>query len=584
MLAEKQTSGLDAYLRLLKYLGPHWLQFSIATFGFFLFAASQPALAELMKYLVEAIQNRDNANDRFLIPAWLMLIFFIRGLGSFVGNYFLARVAMGIVHTLRVALFNGLTRLPSNYFDNNNSGHLISRITYNVAQVTGAATEALKIVIREGLTVIGLLGYLFWMDWQLSLVFLAIGPLIGGVVVAAGRRFRKISGKVQVSVGNITQVCSEMIQGYRVMRSFGGEDYEKNRFLQASRNNYRQSMKMVTTSSISTPVLQWIVAAALGLLMFLALTVMETESAGAFIAYITAAALIPKSVRQLSEINGKIQQGIAAAQSVFEQLDQRPEIDAGSHQVERVQGRLELKGVNFAYQTDDSKVLKDINLTIEPGQTVALVGKSGSGKSTLVSLIPRFYEYTEGQILLDGIAVQDYSLECLRRQIALVNQNIVLFNDSVAGNIAYGNLASSDYEQVKRAAEMAHAMEFIEQLQAGMETYIGEGGVRLSGGQRQRLAIARALLKNAPVLILDEATSALDTESERTIQAALEQAMKGRTTLVIAHRLSTIENADMIVVMEAGSIVEQGTHRELLARDGVYAKLHAMQFKEDNDA
>lgn len=580
MTTEQKSAGWEVYIRLLGYVKPYWLIFILSVFGFIIFAASQPALAQLMEYLVGAIEAENRPTDRYLIPLWLVAIFLVRGIGSFIGNYCLARVSMGIVHTMRVELFNGLTELPGQYFDKHNSGHLISRITFNVTQVTGAATDALKIIIREGFTVIGLMAYLFIKDWQLSLVFLGIGPLIGAVVLTAGKRFRKISQKIQVSMGAITHVASEMIQGYRVMRSFGGEQYEKQRFHDASKNHFRQSMKMVTTEAVSTPVLQWIVASAMGLLMFFALTFMDTDNAGAFIAYITAAALIPKSLRQLSSVNSKIQRGIAAAQSIFEQLDQQPENDTGNVDIDRVKGRVEFKGVRFSYNGEDEEVLQDIDFTIEPGQTVALVGRSGSGKSTLASLIPRFYHHEQGQILIDGIAIEQYSLASLRRQIALVNQDIILFNDTVAGNIAYGDLAKNSLEAIKQAAQMAHAAEFIEAFPEGYETLIGEGGLRLSGGQRQRLAVARALLKDAPFLILDEATSALDTESERRIQAALDEVIRGRTTIVIAHRLSTIEKADKIVVMEKGRIVEQGTHTELLELNGYYAKLHAMQFKD----
>jgi len=583
MTLVNKMAGVDIYFRLLGYIKPYWLIFVISILGFMLFAASQPGLAQLMEYLVGAIETNSRSEDRYLIPLWLMGIFFVRGLGSFIGNYFLSRVSMGIIHTLRIELFNDLTRLPGRYFDSNNSGDLISRITFNVTQVTGAATEALKVIIREGFTVVGLLIYLFWKDWHLSLVFLAIAPLIGGVVAVASKRFRKLSNKIQLSMGNMTHVCSEMIHGYRVMRSFGGENYEKQRFLEVSKSNFRQSMKMVTTSAVSTPILQWIVASALGLLMFLALTFMDTDNSGAFIAYITAAALIPKSLRQLSEVNAKIQRGIAAAESIFEQLDQTPEQDLGTFETPRVKGRLEFREMSFAYNDREGNVLTDINLVVEPGQTVALVGRSGSGKSTLMSLIPRFYQHSVGHILIDGTDILDYSLASLRRQIALVNQDIVLFNDTVAGNIAYGDLADTQRDLVQQAAEMAHAMEFIEQLPEGLDTLIGEDGIRLSGGQRQRLAIARALLKDAPILILDEAMSALDTVSERKIQAALDEVIKGRTTLVVAHRLSTIESADKIVVMDCGRIVEEGTHAELLALGGHYAKLHSMQFKDEDE-
>ncbi len=576
----KKDNDLRIYLRLLTYLRPQLGFFVLSIIGFLIFAITQPALAQLMEHLIGAIESRD-ADARILIPLAMMGIYFVRGIGSFIGQYFLSRVSLGIIHTLRTQLFNRLTGLSGQYFDNNNSGHLISRITYNVSGVTGAATDALKVIIREGLTVIGLLAFLIWKDWKLTMVFVVIAPFIGLLVSVVGKRLKRLASKIQVSMGNVTQICSEMISGYRVMRSFGGEDYERTRFEKASKDSFRQSLKLVTTSAITTPLLQLIVACAMGTLVFLALTFMETSDTGAFIAYITAAGLIPKPVRQLSEVYGTIQKGIAAAQSVFEQLDEVPEKDEGERRDDRVKGEVSIRKLNFAYERSEGKVLDNIDLEIPVGQTVALVGRSGSGKSTLASLIPRFYQHEEGQILIDGAPIEDYTLLNLRSHIALVNQDVVLFNDSVANNIAYGDLADATPEQIKAAADAAYATEFIEQMPEGFETLIGEDGVRLSGGQRQRLAIARAILKDAPILILDEATSALDTESERKIQAALESLTENRTTLVIAHRLSTIEKADKIVVMDQGQIIEQGSHAELLTKQGAYAKLHSMQFQDE---
>jgi subfamily B ATP-binding cassette protein MsbA len=571
-------SDTRIYLRLLTYVRPYVFIFALSILGFLVFAASQPALAQVMEMLINAIESGD-ADQRVIIPLLMMGIFAVRGIGSFVGNYFIAKVSLNIVHTLRVQLFNQLTTMPSSYFDDNNSGNLISRITYNVQGVTGAATDALKILIREGFTVLCLLIYLLWKDWKLTMVFLVIAPFIGLLVSIVGKRLKKLASKIQVVMGNITHICSEMISGYRVMRTFSGEDYERRRFEKVSKDNLKQNLKVVKTSALATPVMQLLVAAAMGMLVFLAMTFMDTSSPGAFVAYITAAGLLPKPVRQLSEVYSTIQKGIAAAQSVFEQLDETSEQDAGTIKAENIKGRLEFKDLSFRYQTDGEDVLKNINLDIAPGEVVALVGSSGSGKSTLASLIPRFYDYARGQILLDGVPLQDYTLASLRKQIALVNQDVVLFNDTVANNIAYGGLAGASDAAIREAAEAAYATEFIENMPDGFNSLIGEDGTRLSGGQRQRLAIARALLKDAPVLILDEATSALDTESERAIQNALEELMKGRTTLVIAHRLSTIEKADKIVVMDKGQLVEAGSHAQLLAQQGVYAKLHSMQFQ-----
>jgi subfamily B ATP-binding cassette protein MsbA len=486
-----------------------------------------------------------------------------------------------VVHDLRCALFDNLLTLPNRYFDNHNSGHLISRITYNVTMVTGAATDAIKVVIREGLTVLFLFGYLLYMNWKLTLVLLSILPVIALMVGSASRKFRKQSKKIQVAMGDVTHVASETIQGYRVVRSFGGEPYEQQRFHRASADNMNKSLKMTRTQAVYTPMLQLVIFSAMAVLMYLVLYLRGDASVGELVAYITAAGLLPKPIRQLSEVSATIQKGLAAADSIFEQLDEIPELDGGGYSRERVSGRLEVNNLSFQYAGSEKPVLDGITFTAEPGQMVALVGRSGSGKSTLASLIPRFYHHEQGQILLDGVDVENYTLRNLRQHIALVTQHVTLFNDSVASNIAYGDLAGAPIEDIRRASEAAYAAEFIEQMPQGYDTLVGENGVLLSGGQRQRLAIARALLKNAPLLILDEATSALDTESERHIQAALDKVMQGRTTLVIAHRLSTIEKADLILVMDQGRIVERGRHAELLALNGYYARLHAQQFMVD---
>lgn len=574
-----KSSGLQVYLRLLTYVKPHWKFFALSILGYLMYSGTQPALAWITGWLTKAVYEPDDYS-KFLIPLSLLGIYLIRGAGSFIGNYFLAKVSQRVVHTLRCEMFNHQLCLPNQYFDNNNSGHLISRITYNVSQVTGAATDAIKVIVREGVAVIALLGTLFYLNWMLSLIFLAIAPIIGLVVNYASKRFRKLSKNIQVSMGDITHITSEAINGYQEVKSFGGEAYEKKRFLQASRDNLRQNLKMVITSSINTPILQMIIAIALAFLLYLGLEFLDRMSPEAFVTYMTAAGLLPKPIRQLSEVNSTIQKGIAAAESIFELLEAEPEKESGDKEFERVQGRLEFKNINFCYPGTDSMVLKDINLIIEPGENVALVGRSGSGKSTLASLLPRFYEGFEGQILLDDHELVDFKLTNLRSQIALVTQQVTLFNDSISRNIAYGALAEASEEEINQAADAAYALEFINKLPDGFATQVGEDGVLLSGGQRQRIAIARALLKNAPILVMDEATSALDTESEREIQGAMEHVMQGRTTLVIAHRLSTIENADKIVVMDQGRIVEMGTHHELLAKQGQYYQLHQIQFDE----
>ncbi|KAF4516476.1 hypothetical protein B566_EDAN003223 [Ephemera danica] len=590
-LPEQKTS-LQIYLRLLTHVRPFIGAFAVSIVGYLIYASAQPMLASVLKHFVDGLSNPDGLNRLTLplvgpvelmygIPVLVVLISSWQGLGSFLGSYFLAKVSLGLVDRLRRALFESLLRLPNTYFDQHNSGHLISRINYDATMVTGAATEAVKVVIREGFIVIALFGYLLWMNWRLTLVMVAILPIIGVMVGKASKRFRKQSRKIQASMGDVTHVASEIIQGYRVVRSFGGEDYESARFGRAITRNTASQLKMVRTSASFTPALQLVTFSSMAFVLFLVLYLRGDATAGDLAAYLTAAGLLPKPIRQLSEVNGTIQKGLAGAERIFEQLDEAPETDLGTYETARSSGRIEVRDLSFSYPGSDVPVLKNLNFTIEPGQMVALVGRSGSGKSTLASLIPRFYHHDNGQILIDGIDVEDYSLRNLRQQIALVTQHVSLFNDTVTNNIAYGDMAGLSREKIEAAATSACASEFIIELPQGFDTLIGENGVLLSGGQRQRLAIARAILKNSPILILDEATSALDTESERHIQMALDSLTTHRTTIVIAHRLSTIEKADVIMVMEGGEIIEFGSHQELIARDGAYKKLHAIHFSEE---
>lgn len=577
------NSSLNIYWRLLAYLKPYKLTFALGVFGFAIYAASNYVFLDILKNLLGVLEH-NNPVDRYLIPLSIIVTTIFRSIGAFMGSYYLAKVSNGIVHILRVQVFNHMTHLPNQVFDQRNSGHLISIITYNINGVASAATDALKISLREGATVIGMLAYLLYSDWKLTLVFLAIAPLIGWLVSSVGKRLRRLSNNVQTTVGDITQVSGEMVNGYSVMRSFGGEPYEQQRFETVSKKNYAQNMKIVITSAANTPVIQLLVAFAMAALIFVAMNVTKMREPAEFVAYIGAVALIIQPLRRLGEVTPMILKGVAAADSVFQLLDEPTEDDTGEFEVARAAGAVNLDQISFSYPEQDLAAINDISLSVAPGEVIALVGRSGSGKSTLVNLLPRFYDVKGGVISIDGVPITDYKLANLREQIAFVNQQVTLFEGSVADNIAYGRADKVTHEDIKRAADLAYASEFIEQLPQGFDTQIGEGGARLSGGQRQRLAIARAILKNSPILILDEATSALDNESERYIQAAMEQVMKGRTTFVIAHRLSTIEHADRIVVMENGRIVEQGKHRELIERNGAYAKLHAAQFHDEMDS
>ena len=568
------------YKRLITYVKPYTGLFVISIMGFLLYSGTQTLFAALIKHIIDTLQTQNREGMNYL-PLLFCGLIIVHGIGAYFGNYYLAKVS--VVHALRCEIFDHYTHLPTSYFDSNNSGYMISRITNNVGQVTQATSDAVRTIVREGFTAIGLLIYLFYSNWMLSLVFVAITPIIVVLVAYVSKRLRTISKRIQESIGDMTHITSELVGGHRVVRSYGGEDYEKQRFLDSSLYNRRQSLKLATTMAIHNPIMQFIIAIALSFLMYMALFFMKQSSVGEFVGYLTAAFLLPRPIRQLSDANGDIQKGIAAAESLFEILDEAPEVDEGDYQVDRCKGLLEFRNLTFQYDTANEPALIDINFIAQPGQTIALVGASGGGKSTLANLVSRFYTHHQGQILLDGVEINQYQLANLRKQIALVNQQVTLFNDTILRNIAYGSLATATREEITIAAKDAYAMEFVSKMDNGLDTEIGENGVKLSGGQRQRLALARALLKDAPILILDEATSALDTESERYIQAALQKVMQNRTTLVIAHRLSTIESADVILVIDQGRIVERGSHAELIAKKGAYARLHSMQFKDHDN-
>ena len=570
---------MDVYKRLMRYVLPYWRMFIISTVGFAIYAATEPAVVMIIQQMIDLLGGQAREQMQFL-PLAFIVLFLVRGVGAFLGNYYLARISGNVIHKLRCAIFDHYTRLSVEYFDSHNSGFMISRITNNIGEVTRATTDSVRSVIREGFTAIGLLAYLIHTNWQLSMVFLALAPVVILMVKYVGGRLKRLSRNMQDTVGDLTQITSEMVGGNRIVKGFGGEVYERQRFKNCSLENRKQYRKLIMTMSINNPVMQLLISFALAGMMYMALMLMKTSSAGEFVGFFTAAFLLPKPIRQLSDANSEILRGLAAAESLFEVLDEPVEIDSGTYETDRCEGMIEFKNLSFTYSGSEIPALNAINLRIKPGETVALVGASGGGKSTLINLLPRFYEYAEGEILIDGVNIKSYRLAALRKQMAIVTQNVTLFNASVAENIAYGVLEGADRSGIEQAAKDAYAMQFISDMPKGLDTEIGENGVKLSGGQRQRLVLVSALLIDSPILILDEATSALDTESERYIQAALNRLMQGRTTLVVAHRLSTIENADRILVMEKGRIIEQGSHAELLSQNGAYAKLYNMQFNE----
>lgn len=571
----KPKTGINAYSRLLKYVLPYKGLFVISFVAYIIASTTQPLFAELIKHIIDTLQTEDRSNAGYL-PLLFSGLIIGRSVSTFIGAYFVNRVSTYVVHDLRCVIFKAYSRLPVEFFDRNNSGYLISRITNNVGQVTTAATDALRTIIREGMTVIGLVGYLFYINWQLSLVFLTIAPLIAIVVSVVSRRLRKLSKRIQESVGDLTRIVSEIVGNPEVVKSYGGEAYEIRRFTKQSNYHRNQSMKLAVATGIQNPIMQVIVAVSLSGLMYFALILMNQSSAGEFVAYLVAAFMLPSSIKFISSANAQIQQGMAAAESLFEVLDEAAEIDQGDVVLPDCRGEIEFKNVSFTYANAKQPALNNINFKIEAGQTVALIGASGSGKTTLVHLLMRFHA-ANGQILLDGNDITNITLASLRQQIALVNQQITLFDDTVLNNITYGS--NSDRERAASAAQNAYASEFIEQMPDGFDSLVGEHGTKLSGGQCQRLALARAVYKGAPILILDEATSALDVISEKYIQQALENIQKDKTSVIIAHRLSTIENADVIFVMQNSEVVEKGSHKKLLEAGGVYAKLHAMQFK-----
>ncbi len=571
------------YRRLLVYAKPYTGMFLIGVSGMLLFSATQAGTAELVRRFIKALENADfiqqHPQTLWQIPLAVVVLFTLRGVSDLVANYFPSWVGRQVIKGLRRDVFAHYLKLPTAYLDAQQSGQVLSKLTYNIEMMASAATGAAISILGDTLTIIVLIGTLFYYSWHLTLFCLAAAPVIAWLMNMANRSFRRYSTRIQNSMGDITRVAKESIDAHRLIKIFNAEEHQSERFEVVNESNRASNMRLVLAKSISNPVVGLIASMALAAVLYFALRlVLRHEIAlSTFMAFLTALMLIPPALRSLVNINQPLQQGVVAGQSIFEMLDHPTEGEGGPLPLLRARGEIEFRNVSFRYNDEKGPVLTDVSFKAQPGETVAIVGRSGSGKTTLVGLVPRFYDVESGQILVDGVDIREYRLHDLRAQVSFVSQEVVLFNDTIRNNIAFNSTEKTQAE-VEAAASAANVLEFVAHQPQGFDAVLSDRGQNLSGGQRQRISIARALLKNSPMLILDEATAALDNESERRVQQELGILMKGRTTLVIAHRLSTIENADRIIVLDRGRVVEMGSHRELLQRGGAYASLHGLQF------